>query len=130
EPAGRWGGAAERWADLGCGTGTFTLALAELLGAGTIIGVDEDRQALDALPTTHAGAQIEPQQADLNTFARDDPLDGVLLANALHYVSDPEKLLRRLSRVLVTTGRLLLVEYDTDTPLRPWVPYPISHDRA
>jgi precorrin-6B methylase 2 len=35
------------WADLGSGTGAFTLALAELIGpAGEIYSVDTDRNAL------------------------------------------------------------------------------------
>ena len=39
------------WADLGCGDGTFTLALASLLPAGsTIYAVDQDAAALRALP--------------------------------------------------------------------------------
>jgi hypothetical protein len=38
------------WADLGAGTGTFTLALAELLGGGsTIYAVDADANAVHAL---------------------------------------------------------------------------------
>ena len=35
------------WADLGAGTGAFTLALAELVGpSGEVIAVDRDRGAL------------------------------------------------------------------------------------
>lgn len=131
EPAGRWGGAAERWADLGCGTGTFTLALADLLGAGSAItAVDDDPRVLTELPATHDGTRIETVRSDLIDFDPGRPLDGVLIANALHYVPDPEPLLGRLLAMLDPGGRLLLVEYDTNTPLRPWVPYPIGHGRA
>ena len=36
------------WADIGAGTGAFTLALAYLLGpGGQVIAVDRDRGALD-----------------------------------------------------------------------------------
>lgn len=130
-PAGEWGGEAEQWADLGCGRGTFTLALAELLGPGsTIVAVDEDRSALRALPVEHDEVRIQPRRATLRTFEPDTPLHGILMANALHYDEDPAALLNRLARLLAAAGRILLVEYDTDTPLPPWVPYPVSRHRA
>src|SRR5262245_12950400 len=56
------------WADLGAGTGTFTLALAELLGpGGRVFAVDRDGRALAQLRAAaarnqHAG--IEIVQAD------------------------------------------------------------------
>lgn len=130
-PAGQWDGQAERWADLGCGRGTFTLALAGLLGAGsTIAAVDEDRRALSALPDDYEDVYIRPQHASLRTVEFDAPLHGILMANSLHYDADPATLLGRLSRSLRPGGRALLVEYDTDTPLPPWVPYPVSLRRA
>jgi precorrin-6B methylase 2 len=43
----------QTWADLGCGAGAFTLALASLLPAGsTIHAMDRDRAALAQLPAT------------------------------------------------------------------------------
>jgi predicted RNA methylase len=40
------------WADLGSGTGSFTLALADLLGPqGVIDSIDKDAGALAALPS-------------------------------------------------------------------------------
>lgn len=130
-PAGEWGGEREQWADLGCGRGTFTLALAELLGPGsTIVAVDEDRSALRALPAGHDGVRIQARHATLRTFEPDTPLHGVLMANAVHYDEDPATLLNRLAHLLAPAGRVLLVEYDTDTPLPPWVPYPVSRHRA
>lgn len=131
EPAGRWRGTPEWWVDLGCGSGTFTLALAELLGPGSrIVAVDQDRTALDAVPPAHAGAAIERVETDLTAFNPGAPIDGLLMANALHYLTDPAGLLGGLMAILNPAGRVLLVEYDTDAPLPPWVPYPVSRRRA
>lgn len=129
--AGRWDGTGEQWADLGCGRGTFTLALAGLLGVGsTIVAVDEDREALSALPDEYEGVHIRRRQATMRTVEFDAPLHGILMANSLHYDAEPAILLDRLSQMLRPGGRVLLVEYDTDIPLPPWVPYPVSSARA
>jgi len=42
------------WADLGCGDGTFTLALGDLLSSdSTIHAVDRDASALRRIPSVH-----------------------------------------------------------------------------
>ena len=51
-------------------------------------------------------------------------LDGMLLANALHFVRDAEAVLARLAQRLRPGGRIVLVEYDRRAASR-WVPYPI-----
>ena len=119
------------WADLGAGDGTFTLALAEVLGAGSrIYAVDRDAKALARLRRSAAGAAAEviTVTADF-TAAFDLPgrhgaLDGMLIANALHYVRDAARTLARLGERLRAGGRLVLIEYDRRGANR-WVPYPI-----
>ena len=124
------------WADLGAGTGTFTTALAGLIGAsGTVYAVERDPAALHALrslSTSDVGdsASIHVIEGD---FTRDldlPPLSGILAANALHFVPRDEqaRLLVRLASQLDTGGRVLLVEYDRERG-NPWVPHPISRKR-
>ncbi len=119
--------AAASWADLGCGTGTFTLALANLLPAGSIIhAVDRDQQALAAIPATWQQVHISKTACD---FAEDPlsfhQLDGILMANSWHYIREKERLLNKLRPILSKHGRWLVVEYDTGQANR-WVPYPLS----
>ena len=46
------GARAQTWCDLGCGTGTFTLALATLLPPGSVIyAIDEDENRCHGFPT-------------------------------------------------------------------------------
>ncbi len=52
-------------------------------------------------------------------------LDGILLANSLHFVREKGRLLQELRRLLEHGGRVLIVEYDTDRG-NHWVPYPFS----
>jgi SAM-dependent methyltransferase len=123
------------WADLGAGSGTFTLALATLLGPeGRVYAVDNDASALaelhDALAGHPLGNQVLPLQHDFRRPHDFPSLDGVLLANALHFVPPDEQpdVLRRLAGYLTPAGRLVVVDYD-GRGASSWVPYPISQRR-
>lgn len=114
----------QRWADLGCGKGTFTYALGNLLPDGSIL------YAIDARPQElnkrAGGADVTFQQRD---FVREQlplsDLDGIMLANSLHYVRDKSVLIRKLSNYCKPLHTFLVVEYDTLTA-NPWVPYPVD----
>ena len=125
-------GAGEVWADLGAGTGNFTRALAELLGPnGTVYAVDRDARALDAQRNSgvsHAAANVVLRQGDATRPLDLPPLDGLLLANLLHFIRDQEGLLGRLCAHLKPGGRLVIVEYDQSLPI-PWVPFPVPFAR-
>jgi SAM-dependent methyltransferase len=53
------------------------------------------------------------------------PLDGIIMANALHFSRQKEQLVRRVKSCLRPGGRFLLIEYNTDRG-NPWVPHPLS----
>jgi SAM-dependent methyltransferase len=128
------------WADLGAGSGTFTFALAELLGPeGRVVAVDRERAALDAL---RRGVEARARRGDEDGAAGVTPalgdfadlagvaelegltLDGALFANALHFEPDPGATLRSVRGRLGPDGRLVVVEYQ-DRPPNPWVPHPL-----
>ena len=120
------------WADLGAGDGAFTLALAELLGPGaTIHTIDRDGAALARgaaeVARRFPGVTVRPQTADFTRPLTLPPLDGLVMANALHFVHDRDKaaLVRRLVAWLRPGGRFLLVEYNVDRG-NLWVPHPLS----
>lgn len=113
-----------RWADLGAGEGAFTLALADLLGPSAhIVAVDKDARALRAI-----GHGIETRTADFTKPLDLHDLDGVVMANSLHFVRDKEPVLDRVHAMLRPGGRLIIVEYGADSG-NPWVPYPFTFSR-
>ncbi|NRB50958.1 MAG: class I SAM-dependent methyltransferase [Saprospiraceae bacterium] len=116
------------WADLGAGTGTFTQALQYLLPKGKVYAVDKSPHALWRLPT-HEAVPMEIVDADFTKPLTLPPLDGILMANALHYVDQPADLLKKLLPLLKPGGTFLLVEYETKQPRPPWIPYPIPFDQ-
>jgi SAM-dependent methyltransferase len=118
------------WADFGCGDGLFTRALAELLAAGsTIHAMDVNGSALQSIPTSHKGTRITTHRGD---FVNDRwpfaDLDGILMANSLHYVEHQAAFIRRCEPYMSSRRHFLIVEYDTDAA-NPWVPYPLSRAR-
>jgi trans-aconitate methyltransferase len=121
--------AVQSWADLGAGKGLFTKALSELLQPGShVYAIDRDAALLPGIKV-NSRIQLTTKAID---FAKSDidlkNLDGILMANSLHFVSDKISLLKTLSSCLNPSGKFILVEYDTDKA-NTWVPYPISFKR-
>ncbi len=114
------------WADLGCGSGTFTLGLAGWLARNsTVYAVDTHKSDLQKIPDQYNHVRFVKLTLD---FVSDelpvDNLDGILMANSLHYVQHKPALLQKLVHTIKPDGRIMLVEYDTELA-NPWIPYPI-----
>lgn len=114
------------YADLGCGNGLFTRALAQLLAPQSVIyAVDKNETALNNF-SVHANVQLKKINID---FVKDElpfkNLSGILMANSLHYVEDKNAFLLKAKASLAPDGYFIIVEYDTDKA-NHWVPYPVS----
>ena len=117
--------AATRWADLGAGSGLFSAALSRLLLPGSSIYA-VDKKVVPHIQTANEGVDIVSLTTD---FEKENlvigRLDGVLMANSLHYVCDKISFLSKCKNEFANNV-FLIVEYDTDKPVGRWVPYPIS----
>ncbi len=121
------------WADLGSGGGAFTLALADLIGpAGHIYSVDKDAGALReqerAMRAHFPAITVAYIVSDFTGVLELPPLDGIVMANSLHFVRQKDAVLQRVRGYLRPGGRLILVEYNADKG-NWWVPYPFSYSR-
>jgi ArsR family transcriptional regulator len=97
-------------ADLGCGTGAFTLELAK--SGARVIAVDQSAAMLRfARRATRELDNVEIHQASLEALPLPDRrCDVALLVLGLSYVSEIEPVLREALRVLKPGGRLLAVD--------------------
>ena len=112
-------------ADIGAGTGYFTVQLARRIGRqGFVVASDLQSRMLDALlnrsdlPPNVIPVLSTPTNAHLplNTF------DLILLVDVYHEAPRPDLLLRGLRQALISNGRLALVEYrkeDQRVPIDP-----------
>ena len=97
--------------------------LARLGPKGRIYAVDNDAKALSTLRDLQ---QVDRIVADITgTFDLPVLVDGMLLANVLHFVKDQTSVLARLVQHVKPDGRVVFIEYDRRDKNR-WVPYPIS----
>jgi ubiquinone/menaquinone biosynthesis C-methylase UbiE len=123
-----------RWADLGAGSGAFTLALRELVGAeASLYAVDRDKARLGELERAWRVrfgdvAGLHLLHADFTRPLDLPALDGLLMANSLHFHQDKVSVLRQVGTLLKPGGRLLVVEYNVDVG-NLWVPYPFSFEK-
>jgi ubiquinone/menaquinone biosynthesis C-methylase UbiE len=119
------------WADLGSGSGAFTLALAELLGPGAqIYSVDKKKSSLRQqereMGKRFPSSRLQTITADYTRPLDLPPLDGVVMANALHFQRKKDGVLQLIYNYLQPEGRLILVEYNIDRG-NFWVPHPLSY---
>ena len=121
------------WVDFGAGSGTFSEALADLLGPqGRVIAIERDARALRDLRRVAAQSEgvIEAVEGDLRALEaiaalKHSHLAGALFANVLHFFAAPHDVLAEVSDLLEPNAAVVVVEYDRRAASR-WVPYPLS----
>ena len=106
-------------ADFGCGSGHYTLLLAEQVGpSGSIFAFDIQKELLARLKNVSIQQNFENihfNWADLDepnsTSLKESSLDRVFMTNILFQAEDKKALIREAKRVLKTTGKVILVDW-------------------
>jgi len=113
-------------ADIGAGTGYFSIPIARRVPEGRVLAVDIQQQMLDIIEERKrlgAPANIETVLGTIN-----DPnlpsngVDVVLLVDAYHEFSHPFEMGTAMADALVPGGRLVLIEYRAEDPRVPIKP--------
>lgn len=113
------------WADIGAGTGLFTRALMDILPTSKIYAVDKSPHSLWKL-RPDPGHELIVVESDFHRELELPLVDGIIMANALHYAQVPESVMQNVLQYLRPGGTFILVEYDTEQANPPWVPFPVS----
>ena len=111
-------------ADVGAGSGYFTVRLASRVGpAGRVFANDLQSEMLKMLTARLARERVT--NVTLVQGAVDDPklpassLDLAIMVDVYHEFSEPQKMLRGLRAALKPGGRLVLFEYRKEDPQVP-----------
>jgi trans-aconitate methyltransferase len=95
----------ERVLDLGCGDGSLTKHIAELVPDGEVLGIDASQGMIDvALP--RSSANLKFQHLDINDLDFEDQFDIIFSNAALHWVMEHSRLLSNCYRALRDRGSL------------------------
>jgi len=104
--------------DYGCGPGSYIIPLAELVGeSGKVYALDIHPLAIQRVQDIASKKQlanVETILSDCQTGLPDNSLDAVLLYDAFHHLSDPNRVLKELHRVLKPDGILSFGDHHMD----------------
>jgi len=121
-----------RWVEFGAGYGTYIIALHAFLDNGWVVALELEQKRVDFLKElvmTQGLSNVFIIRGDFyDSSLQTCSIDGVLLANALHFSSNPQEILAEVCRILRDCGVLIVVEYTTSSPL-PWIPYPLPKQK-
>jgi ubiquinone/menaquinone biosynthesis C-methylase UbiE len=112
-------------ADFGCGSGEWTIPLAELLENGKVYAIDLLEEPLSVVrgKARDKGLEnIELVKSDIEGIIPRllaNSLDLVLMANLLFQVKDRPAVFAEASRVLKVGGRVLAIEWNEDAAIGP-----------
>ena len=104
--------------DLGCGTGTGTIALLERFELADVIAVDVSAQLLDRFKdkarVRGMADRIRTIQADLDAaWPAIDTVDLAWASSSLHHMADPDRVLTEVFAALRPGGLLVVAEIDS-----------------
>ncbi len=102
-------------ADIGCGMGYFSIAMAEMVGdRGKVIAADLQQEMLDIMQKRAVKkgmiSRIRPVLASENHININEPVDFVLAFWMVHEAGDIPRLFSEVSSILKDPGRFLIAE--------------------
>ena len=113
-------------ADIGAGTGYFTIRIAPLVPAGQVYAVDIQPEMLEILikrTQRLSFSNVTPVVGKINDpLLPEKAIDAVLLVDAYHEFAYPYEMMSGIVRSLRLGGRVFLVEYrgeDSNIPIKP-----------
>jgi SAM-dependent methyltransferase len=120
----------ERVADIGCGTGYFTIPVARAVGPeGKVLAIDASQEMLDYLERRITAEQLE--NVELKKVGRDDPelpdggIELILMVDTYHYIKERTEYGKKLLAGLAPGGRLVVIDFRPKPwEERPWGPPP------
>lgn len=122
-----------RVADIGAGTGYFSVRIARRVQDGKVFAVDVEPNMVRYL-TERAQRErlpvIFPVQASTESPNLPEPVDAVLVVDTYHHIGDRVAYFARLRNSLRPGGQLAIVDFKIDAPMGPRPEHRIAPEKA
>jgi trans-aconitate 2-methyltransferase len=99
---------AESVLDIGCGDGKITAEIAKRVPHGRVIGIDRSEEMIALATRLIQLPNTTFRVLDAQTLDFDSEFDAVFSNSALHWMPDPEAVVRGIARALKPGGRIFL----------------------
>jgi 2-polyprenyl-3-methyl-5-hydroxy-6-metoxy-1,4-benzoquinol methylase len=106
-------------ADLGCGAGWSTIAMAKAFPKSIVIGFDSDVASIADANANAEGLDVRFVAADATEMSAHGPFDLVLILEVLHDLSRPVAVLEAARRSLSSNGVVLVADEKVADEFRP-----------
>ena len=109
-------------ADIGAGTGYFSVRLAKALPRGIVQAVDVEPSMLEHIRKRAAGdrlANVTTVQASGTSPNLPKPVDLVIVVDTYHHLPGRPVYFRDLKKSLTPSGRVAIIDYRKDSPEGP-----------
>jgi ubiquinone/menaquinone biosynthesis C-methylase UbiE len=117
---------AQSVADIGAGTGYFSVRLARSAAAPTVYAVDIERSMVDYLRQRAAKEglkNVTPVQATADRSMLPQPVDLVLIVDTYHHIPNRAAYFRELKKSMKPGARLAIIDFKRDAPEGPPVEF-------
>jgi cyclopropane fatty-acyl-phospholipid synthase-like methyltransferase len=120
-------------ADIGAGTGYFSVRIAKRIPGGKIFAADIEPDMVRYLGER---ARLEhltnlvPVQASADAANLPEPVDLALVVDTYHHIGNRNQYFAKLKSSLRPAGRLVIVDFKADSPNGPPVQHRISPERV
>lgn len=103
--------------DCGCGSGSITIGLAQVVAPGEVVGIDMESSVIEQATASAAGRKVDKvsfQTGDVYQLPFSDGYFDVVYANTvLEHLREPTKGLEEMRRVLKTGGIMAMRDMDS-----------------
>jgi cyclopropane fatty-acyl-phospholipid synthase-like methyltransferase len=109
-------------ADIGAGTGYFSVRLAKAVPRGTVYAVDIEPSMLEHIRKRVEAerlANVVAVQAGTSGPNLPKPVDLVLVVDTYHHIANRPQYFRDLQKALVAGGRVAIIDFRKDSPEGP-----------
>jgi trans-aconitate 2-methyltransferase len=92
--------------DLGCGNGTITNQLAEMVPAGKVTGIDASEGMIKTALKDKKRSNVHFEKGDINKISYSEEFDFIFSNATLHWIKDHTRLLRNIFKALKNNGAM------------------------